>query len=92
MVIKNAFIFYIILINIVAYCVMWFDKYQSKKKGSRVPENRLFFIAILLGAVGIYFGMKTPLFHKTGKISFKIGMPILIILNTLCIYFIIKTY
>ena len=65
---------------------MWFDKYQSKKKRNRVPENRLFFIAFLLGAVGIYLGMKAPIYHKAAKTKFKIGIPLLIILNVVCIY------
>jgi uncharacterized membrane protein YsdA (DUF1294 family) len=84
--IKNAFIIYIILINLIAYIIMCFDKYQSKKKGSRIPENSLFFIALLLGALGIYLGMKTPIHHKAAKASFKLGIPLLIILNVVCIY------
>ena len=87
MIIKGTLIIYIILINLIAYLIMWFDKYQSKKKRNRVPENRLFFIAFFLGAVGIYFGMKYPIYHKAAKSSFKIGIPILIILNVICIYF-----
>ena len=84
--IKNAFIIYIILINLIAYIIMCFDKYQSKKKGSRIPEHSLFFIALLLGALGIYLGMKAPIYHKAAKSTFKIGIPLLIILNVVCIY------
>ena len=84
--IKNALIIYIILINLIAYIIMCFDKYQSKKKGNRISENKLFFIAFILGALGIYFGMKTPIHHKAAKTTFKIGIPLLIILNVVCIY------
>ena len=66
--------------------MMWLDKYQSKKKGSRVPENRLFIIAVLLGAVGIYSGMKYPIYHKAAKAKFIIGIPLLILLNAACVY------
>ncbi len=88
--IKNAFIIYIILINLIAYIIMCFDKYQSKKKGSRIPENSLFFIALLLGALGIYLGMKAPIYHKAAKTPFKIGIPLLIVLNAICVYLIYK--
>ena len=88
--IKNAFIIYIILINLIAYIIMCFDKYQSKKKGSRIPEHSLFFIALLLGALGIYLGMKAPIYHKAAKTPFKIGIPLLIVLNAICVYLIYK--
>lgn len=88
--IKNAFIIYIILINLIAYIIMCFDKYQSKKKGSRIPEHSLFFIALLLGALGIYLGMKAPIYHKAAKTPFKIGIPLLIVLNAICVYLIYR--
>ena len=88
--IKNAFIIYIILINLIAYIILCFDKYQSKKKGSRIPEHSLFFIALLLGALGIYLGMKTPIHHKAAKASFKLGIPLLIVLNAICVYLIYR--
>ncbi len=88
--IKNAFIIYIILINLIAYIIMCFDKYQSKKKGSRIPENSLFFIALLLGALGIYLGMKAPIYHKAAKTPFKIGIPLLIVLNAISVYLIYR--
>ena len=67
---------------------MWFDKYQSGKKGNRVSENKLFLLAFLLGAPGIYLGMKYPIYHKAAKPKFKIGIPVLIIANAVCVYFI----
>ena len=78
------------MINIIAFAIMCFDKYQSKKKGNRVPEKNLFFIAFVLGAIGIYLGMKAPVYHKAAKTKFKIGIPLLIVLNVICVYFIYK--
>lgn len=77
---------YFVAINSIAYLSMCYDKYQSKNKGSRIPENRLFFMAFLFGAVGIYFGMKAPIYHKAAKAKFKYGIPLLIVLNVICIY------
>ena len=78
------------MINIIAYAIMCFDKYQSKKKGNRVSEKNLFFLAFILGALGIYLGMKAPMYHKAAKAKFKIGIPLLFSLNLACIYFLIK--
>lgn len=71
----------------MAYAIMCFDKYQAKRKGSRIAENTLFIIAFLLGAVGIYAGMKAPVYHKSAKSKFKIGIPVLIIFNSVSAYY-----
>jgi len=83
---QKIVISYLIGVNILAYIIMWHDKLQAKKKESRVPERNLFIVAFALGAVGIYLGMKAPIYHKAAKSSFKIGIPMLIILNVICVY------
>jgi uncharacterized membrane protein YsdA (DUF1294 family) len=65
---------------------MWYDKYQAKHKGQRISENTLFFIAFIFGALGIYLGMKAPIYHKAAKAKFKWGIPLLIFLNVICVY------
>lgn len=77
---------YVLVMNVLAYLAMWFDKYQSKKKGFRIPESRLFLLAVMFGAVGIFLGMKAPIYHKAAKPKFKIGIPILIVVNAVCLY------
>lgn len=84
--IENVFFAYVITINCIAYAFMWYDKHQAKKKGKRVSENKLFVIAFLFGALGIYLGMKAPIYHKAAKPKFKWGIPLMIILNVVCIY------
>lgn len=84
--IQNIFFAYLIIINCYAYALMWYDKSQSKKNGRRISENRLFFIAFVFGALGIYLGMKMPMYHKAAKTQFRIGIPLLIVLNVVCIY------
>ncbi len=88
--IQNIFFAYVIVINCYAYALMWYDKHQSKKNGRRIPENRLFFIAFVFGAIGIYLGMKAPIYHKAAKTQFKIGIPLLIVINAVCVYFIYR--
>ena len=88
--IQNIFFSYIIVVNCYAYALMWFDKNQSKKNGKRVPEKRLFFIAFIFGAIGIHLGMKAPIYHKAAKAKFKWGIPLLVVMNVVCVYFIYR--
>jgi len=74
-------IIFLIAINLIAYLTMWLDKIQSKTKGNRISENTLFLIAFLFGALGIYLGMKKPVNHKSAKLKFRIGIPIMLVLN-----------
>lgn len=71
--------------SVIAYFVMLHDKNQAIKKKQRISENTLFLLALCFGALGIYLGMKAPLFHKAAKLKFKILVPICIVLNVGCI-------
>ncbi len=88
--IQPIFLAYLFVINCYAYVLMWYDKYQSKQRGERVPENKLFFIAFVFGALGIFLGMKSPIYHKAANAKFKIGIPLLIVLNAICVYLIYR--
>ena len=88
---QKIVILYLIAINSVAYATMCFDKYQSKKNGNRISENKLFLLSLFFGSVGVYSGMKYPVFHKSTKRKFKIGIPILLLVQCLVVvYFISK--
>ncbi|MES2132732.1 MAG: DUF1294 domain-containing protein [Bacteroidota bacterium] len=83
-------IVFIILLNCASYVVMWFDKYRSKKNGWRVRERSLFLMAFLWGAPGIYLGMQAPLYHKAAKPGFKYGIPLLILVNLVTVYWLLS--
>ena len=69
-----------VLMSIVLLVVMGVDKKRSKNHGRRVPENTLFTLALLGGAMGGILGMQ--LFrHKTKKMKFMVGFPILALLQ-----------
>jgi len=79
-------------INFIAFLVMLVDKIKSTSpKASRVPEIFLFFLALIFGGVGIYIGMFV-FRHKTRKWSFKIGIPLLVILNLAILYLLLLIY
>ena len=82
-------IVYLVIINIVGFVYMGMDKKKAKRGAWRIPEKRLFFIAIIGGSVGAISGMYFYR-HKTKHMTFVIGMPLIFILQiALIFYFII---
>lgn len=75
-------IIYGLIMNIIGYSIMWYDKRKAKKKQWRVPEKQLFFIAIIGGSVGSILGMY-KFHHKTKHKKFIIGMPVIFVIQML---------
>jgi uncharacterized membrane protein YsdA (DUF1294 family) len=73
-------VYYFIGINLVGFCLMAFDKRKAINKQWRVPEARIWLIALVGGALGIYIGM-ISFRHKTKHKSFTIGVPLVGVLN-----------
>ena len=80
---------YIILINLLGIILMLLDKKKAVKNRWRISENTLMFTALIGGSLGILIGMYT-FRHKTKHKKFTIGVPVLLIVNILCIIMIIK--
>lgn len=80
-------VIYLIVINILGFLVMGLDKHKAKMADRRIPENTLFMFTILGGGVGTIAGMYV-FHHKTKKMKFKVGMPLILILEILIfVYF-----
>ena len=71
---------YLITINIFSFLTAGYDKIKAKHHGWRVSEKRIFFLAFIGGALGVYAGMKI-FRHKTKHRLFTIGIPVLIVFN-----------
>lgn len=86
---KQYIIFYgiVIIINIIAFLIMGYDKKLAKDHKLRISEKALFTFALFFGGVGIYLGMYT-FRHKTKHAKFTVLIPITIILNIIAIYYI----
>lgn len=84
--VKNIII-YLVGINIIGFFIMGIDKLKAKKGMWRIPENTLFLFAFLGGGIGTIAGMYT-FRHKTKKLKFVVGIPVIVILQFLFfIYF-----
>ncbi|MCI8909767.1 MAG: DUF1294 domain-containing protein [Oscillibacter sp.] len=78
---------WLLLMNLVTFFVFGFDKFKAKYKETherarRVPEKTLFLLAALGGSAGALLGMKVWR-HKTLHRSFRIGIPLILILQIL---------
>ncbi|BAM47085.1 DUF1294 domain-containing protein [Amphibacillus xylanus] len=72
----------LIIINLCSLIIMKVDKSRARNNQWRIPEMNIWLISLLGGSVGTYIGMK--LFrHKTKHLSFKIGIPLLILIQAL---------
>lgn len=76
----NYLSYYFIFINIINFILFAVDKQKAKKNQWRIPEAWLFLTSLIGGSLGGILSMNI-MKHKTRKISFAIGMPILMIVN-----------
>ncbi len=81
--IQNVII-YIVLINIIAFGAMYWDKKRAIKGKWRIKENTLLLLVLLGGGIGAIAGMYT-FRHKTKKMAFVIGFPLILICQIILI-------
>ena len=74
------FVFYLLIINIIAFCLMYVDKEKAKKNKWRIKESTLIMSAVLGGSIGSLLGMNT-FRYKTKHNKFKYGIPTILILQ-----------
>ena len=77
---------YLFLINALGFCLMLTDKRRARKNLWRIPERTLFTVALLGGSFGSLLGMRLA-HHKTRKILFSVGIPVLLALQILLLIF-----
>lgn len=80
---KNIII-YLLIINIIAFLAMFIDKKKAEKDRWRIKESTLLTLALIGGSIGAIAGMYT-FHHKTKKPRFFIGIPVIIVLQTMLI-------
>ena len=85
---NENFWIYIIVINAIGFFAMGMDKRKSQKGSWRISEKTLFTITLLGGGIGTILGMYT-FRHKTKKLYFTIGFPVILISEILLIVYIL---
>ena len=83
-------IIYLIVINLLTFFIMWWDKHEAKLGDWRVSEKFLFLLVLLGGGIGGIVGMYV-FRHKTKKWYFKFGFPIILIIEIIiALYFLLR--
>lgn len=80
---------YLLSINIIAFIVFGIDKWRAQNHKWRISEFLLIFISIIGGATGALMAMSV-FKHKSSKKKFYIGLPILIFLHWILIFYVIN--
>lgn len=80
---------YLVIINLIGFFTMWLDKRKAKRGEWRIPEQTLLIITLIGGGIGSIIAMY-KFRHKTKKLRFTIGFPIIIVVQVIivCYYLI----
>lgn len=79
---------YFFLISFLTAIITAIDKYKAQKGKWRIPEATLFILALLGGSVSEYITMRL-IRHKTLHKRFMIGLPTIIILQLVLLFYIL---
>lgn len=80
--------FYLCIMNLLGFFIMFLDKQKARQGKWRISEKTLFLTALLGGSLGTTLGMHT-FRHKTKHWYFKYGMPLILFLQAVLLFFLI---
>lgn len=85
-------LYYLLLINLIALVLCWYDKRAAIRQNWRIRERTLLLYAAIGGSAGLYLGMKT-FRHKTKHLKFTVLVPLLLLIQSagLVWFFVIRT-
>jgi uncharacterized membrane protein YsdA (DUF1294 family) len=79
---------YLIVVNIIGFVLMGADKRKARRQEWRISEKTLWITIFIGGSIGSYLGMK-QFHHKTKHTSFKMGVPLVIVLQAALFIFLL---
>ena len=82
-------VIYLIVINMLTFCVYGIDKRKAIRKQWRVPERTLLFLAVIGGTIGALAGMQV-FRHKTRHLKFKLGVPGILVVQVIILHCVMK--
>lgn len=77
----------LVLWNMITFMLMGVDKHKAQSGKRRISERTLFLSAFIFGGTGVLCGMYA-FRHKTKHWSFKILVPIAVVINLFLCYYI----
>ena len=86
---NQAFLYSLIVLNIVTFLVYGIDKWKAKQGSWRISEATLLILAVIGGSFGALIGMKVW-HHKTMHKKFRYGLPLILIIQIILIGYLSK--
>ena len=80
-------IYILIVINVLTFFIYGIDKWKAKQGNWRISEATLLILAVIGGSIGALLGMEVW-HHKTMHKKFKYGLPLILLIQIVLIYFI----
>lgn len=80
---------YLLIMNALGLALMCADKFFARTHRRRIPEATLMLTAALGGSVGSWLGMYLVR-HKTRHPKFYLGVPLLLLVQLVLSYFLIR--
>lgn len=77
---------YLVVINVATFFTYGLDKWKAKRSKWRIREAALLTLAVLGGSIGAWLGMKVW-HHKTQHKKFRVGIPIIIFVQAIIIWY-----
>lgn len=77
---KYGICLYLLAVNGIAFGSYGIDKRKAVKDKWRIPEKTLLLLAVFGGSIGALLGMRI-FHHKTRKNKFRIGVPLILLLQ-----------
>lgn len=69
---------YLLVINVAGIAICGIDKKRAVRHQWRIPEKKIFLIAVLGGSIGVLMGMY-GFRHKTKHRQFTVGIPLILL-------------
>lgn len=86
----EVLLLYFLIVNVLEFIITGYDKFLARKQKHRIPENTIFFLAIIGGSIGLLTAMLI-FRHKTAKPSFIVKFSIIILIQVILVYLKINT-
>lgn len=79
-------LYYLLAVNTLTFLLYGIDKYKAKKARWRISEATLLMMAVIGGSIGAWAGMRLW-HHKTMHKKFKYGIPLIILLQVVLVFY-----
>ena len=74
--------YYLIVVNLLTWIIYGIDKWKAKRRAWRIPERSLLLLAAAVGFTGAFAWM-VMFRHKTRKLKFMIGVPVIFVVESI---------